>query len=55
MLKIIVIMVLALAISMLSLSTFESSLTGMSVLSSPFTLGVGQTSILENIQYCPYC
>jgi hypothetical protein len=55
MLKTIFIMVLVLAVSMLSLSIFEPSLTTLSVLSSPFTIGDGQTSILETIQYCPYC
>ena len=54
-LKIVYIMVLVLAVSMLSLYTFEPSLTTLSVLSSPFTLGDGQTSILETLQYCPDC
>jgi len=58
MLKIIFLMTLVLVtVSMLSLSTLEPSLTTLSVLSLPFTLGDGghTTSILENIQYCPYC
>jgi hypothetical protein len=56
MLKIIFLMVLVLAVSMLSLSTIEPSLTTLSVLSIPFTLGDGHTtSILESIQYCPGC
>jgi hypothetical protein len=47
-------MILALAVSMLSLSTLEPSLTTLSVLSLPFTIGDGQTSILEAIQYYQY-
>ena len=49
-------MVLVLAVSMLSLSTVDPSLTTLSVLSIPFTLDDGHTtSILENSQYCPGC
>mgnify|MGYP003580072869 CR=1 FL=1 len=56
MLKIIFVMILVLAVSMLSLYTIEPSLTTLPVLSSAFTIGDGHTtSILETIQYCPGC